>query len=62
MAHQGVSTRRVKEVTTELCGRQFSKWAAPRLTGELDEQVKAWSSRSLQEKSYPFLVLRRLCT
>ena len=57
MVVQGVSTRRVKEITTELCGRQFSKWAAPRLTGELDEQVKAWSSRSLQEKSYPFLVL-----
>ena len=57
MVVQGVSTRRVKEITTELCGREFSKWAAPRLTGELDEQVKAWSSRSLQEKSYPFLVL-----
>ena len=57
MVVQGVSTRRVKEITTELCGRQFSKSTVSRLTGELDEQVKAWSSRSLQEKSYPFLVL-----
>ena len=57
MVVQGVSTRRVKEITTELCGREFSKSTVSRLTGELDEQVKAWSSRSLQEKSYPFLVL-----
>lgn len=54
---QGVPTRRVKEITTELCGREFSKWAAPRLNGELDEQVEAWASRSLEEQSDPFLVL-----
>ncbi|MCS3616342.1 transposase-like protein [Salinibacter ruber] len=47
----------MKEITTELCGREFSKWAAPRLTGELDEHVEAWSSRSLEESSYPFLLL-----
>ena len=57
MVVQGVSTRRVKEITTELCGRQFSKSTVSRLTGELDEQVEAWSSRSLEEQSYPFLVL-----
>ncbi|MCS3675931.1 transposase-like protein [Salinibacter ruber] len=62
MAHQGVSTRRVKEITTELCGREFSKWAAPRLSKDLDEQVGAWTSRSLEEQSYPFLVLWRPCT
>jgi transposase-like protein len=28
MVVQGVSTRRVKDVTTELCGRELSKWAA----------------------------------
>ena len=52
----------MKEITTELCGRQFSKWAAPRLTGELDEQVEAWAPRSLEEQNYPFLVLWRPCT
>ena len=57
MVVQGVSTRRVKEITTELCGREFSKSTVSRLTGELDEQVEAWSSRSLEEQSYPFLVL-----
>jgi len=57
MVVQGVSTRRVKEITTELCGREFSKSTVSRLTGELDEQVQAWASRSLAEQSYPFLVL-----
>ena len=57
MVVQGVSTRRVKEITTELCGREFSKSTVSRLTGELDEQVEAWSSRSLEEQSYPFLLL-----
>jgi transposase-like protein len=62
MIVQGVSTRRVKEITTELCGREFSNWAAPRLSKDLDEQVEAWASRSLEEQSYPFGVLWRLCT
>jgi len=31
MVVQGVSTRRVKEITTELCGREFSKCTAPPL-------------------------------
>jgi len=62
MVVQGVSTRRVKEITTELCGREFSKSTVSRLTGELDEQVEAWASRSLEEQDYPFLVLWRPCT
>jgi transposase-like protein len=57
MVVQGVSTRRVKEITTELCGREFSKSTVSRLTEDLDEQVQAWASRSLEEQSYPFLVL-----
>jgi len=56
MVVQGVSTRRVKDITTELCGREFSKWAAPRLAKELDEQVQAWAERPLDEE-YPFLLL-----
>ena len=57
MVVQGAQARRVKEITTELCGREFSKSTVSRLTGELDEQVEAWASRSLEEQSYPFLVL-----
>jgi transposase-like protein len=57
MVVQGVSTRRVKEITAELCGREFSKSTVSRLTKDLDKQVEAWASRSLEEQSYPFLVL-----
>ena len=41
MVVQGVSTRRVKDITTELCGREFSSSTVSRLAGELDEQVQA---------------------
>jgi transposase-like protein len=57
MVVQGVSTCRVKEITTELCGREFSKSTVSRLSEELDEQVTAWSERSLEGLTYPFLVL-----
>ena len=55
MVLQGVSTRRVKEITTELCGREFSRQTVSNLTEKLDEQVEAWASRPL-EQEYPFLV------
>ena len=38
MVVQGVSTRRVKDITTELCGREFSKSTVSRLSEKLDEQ------------------------
>jgi transposase-like protein len=57
MVVQGVSTRRVKEITAELCGREFNKSTVSRLSKDLDKQVEAWASRSLEEQSYPFLVL-----
>jgi len=56
MVVQGVSTRRVKKITTELCGREFSKSTVSRLSKKLDEQVKAWNERPL-DGEYPFLVL-----
>jgi Transposase and inactivated derivatives len=56
MVVQGVSTRRVKEITTELCGREFSKSTVSRLTEELDEQVQAWAERRLDQE-YPFILL-----
>jgi len=57
MVVQGVSTRRVKKITTELCGRKFSKSTVSRLSEGLDEQVTAWAERPLESRSYPFLVL-----
>jgi transposase-like protein len=56
-AQEGVSTRRVKKITAELCGREFSKSTVSRLSEGLDEQVKAWAERPLEDQSYPFLVL-----
>ena len=51
---QGVSTRKVKTITGQLCGRRFTKSTVSELTKGLDEQVEAWSECSLS--SYPFLV------
>jgi transposase-like protein len=61
MVVQGVSTGRVKEITTELCGREFSSSTVSRLSEELDEQVQAWAERPL-EQEYPFLVLGCPCS
>ena len=55
MVVQGVSTGRVKEITSELCGREFSKSTVSRLSKDLEEQVQAWASRPL-EQEYPFLM------
>jgi len=41
MVLQGVSTRRVKKITTELCGREFSRQTVSNLTERLGEQVRA---------------------
>jgi transposase-like protein len=51
---QGVSTRRVKKITDQLCGRRFSKSTVSQLAKKLDEQVEAWSERGLGE--CPFLI------
>jgi len=56
MVVQGVSTRKVKQVTTELCGTRFTKSTVSRLTQQLDAQVETWATRDL-EPDYPFLVL-----
>ena len=56
MVVQGVSTRKVKKITDELCGRRFSRQTVSRLAQKLDEQVQAWAERKL-ERSYPFLIV-----
>jgi transposase-like protein len=61
VADKGVSTRHVKDITTELCGREFSKWAASRLGEEPDEQVEAWAERRLN-REYLFLLLKCPCS
>jgi transposase-like protein len=53
---QGVSTRKVKEITEELCGHEFSSAAISRVTGKLDEELERFARRPLEEE-YPYVVL-----
>ncbi len=52
---QGVSTRKVREVTETLCGTSFSKSLVSELAGQLDTELEAWRSRPLTETTYPYL-------
>ncbi|MES0003504.1 IS256 family transposase [Mesorhizobium sp. M0051] len=53
---QGVSTRKVKAVTEELCGHSFSASTVSEATMRLDEALKAFFTQRLAE-SYPYLIL-----
>ena len=52
---EGVSTRKVKEITEELCGTSFSKSLVSSLAGTLDAELKAWRERRLEAEAYPYL-------
>jgi transposase-like protein len=52
----GVSTRKVKAVTEELCGQEFSASTVSRLTARLDEELQRFASRKLEEP-YLYLIL-----
>jgi putative transposase len=53
---QGVSTRKVKAVTEELCGHSFSASSISRINQTLDEELKKFATRRLEEE-YPYLIL-----
>jgi putative transposase len=53
---QGVSTRKVKAVTEELCGHAFSASAISGLVKKLDVTLKAFAGRRLEE-AYPYVIL-----
>ena len=52
---EGVSTRKVKEITEELCGTSFSKSLVSSLAGRLDAELGAWRNRRLEAAAYPYL-------
>jgi putative transposase len=52
---EGVSPRKVKEVTEELCGTTFSKSLISSLAGSLDSELSAWRKRRLEAEAYPYL-------
>jgi putative transposase len=53
---QGVSTRKVKTITEELCGHEFSSSTISRIVQQLDEELDKFARRRLEEP-YPYLVL-----
>lgn len=53
---QGVSTRKVKEITEELCGHEFSASTISRVTEKLDQELERFARRPLEEE-YPYLIL-----
>jgi putative transposase len=53
---QGVSTRKVKAVTEELCGHEFSSATISRMVQTLDEELHKFAQRKLEEP-YPYLIL-----
>jgi putative transposase len=53
---QGVSTRKVKAVTEELCGHSFSASTISRINKRLDGELKRFAERPLEEP-YPYLIL-----
>jgi transposase-like protein len=52
---EGVSSRKVKEVTEELCGTSFSKSLVSSLAGSLDAELSAWRERPLEAEAYPYV-------
>jgi transposase-like protein len=52
---EGVSTRKVKDVTEELCGTSFSKSLVSSLAGRLDAELESWRSRPLEVQGYPYV-------
>lgn len=52
---EGVSTRKVTEITEALCGTSFSRSLVSVLAGRLDGELSAWRSRHLTALSYPYL-------
>lgn len=53
---QGVSTRKVKAITEELCGHEFSSATISRMVQQLDAELEKFARRRLEE-AYPYLIL-----
>jgi len=53
---QGVSTRKVKAITEELCGHSFSASAVSGVVKRLDEQLSQFAQRQLEE-AFAYVIL-----
>jgi putative transposase len=52
---EGVSTRKVKDITEALCGTSFSRSLVSSLADGLDAELSSWRSRRLEAEAYPYL-------
>lgn len=55
---RGVSTRKVKQITEELCGLEISSTQVSRAARLLDDELEEWRSRELGESTYLVLDAR----
>ena len=55
---QGVSTRKVKAITEELCGIEISAMQVSRATAQLDAVLQEWRERPLGEITYLYVDAR----
>jgi putative transposase len=53
---QGVSTRKMKMITEQLMGREFSSASISRFSATLDAELDSWRERSLQ-KEYRYVII-----
>lgn len=54
MVINGVSTRKVKRITEQLCGLNFSRSQVSEISKKLDTEIQAWLNRPLNDE-YPYL-------
>jgi putative transposase len=59
MVVNGVSTRKIENITEELCGKKFSKSTVSALCKRLDPIINAFRTRPLKNH-YPFLIVDAL--
>ncbi len=57
MVTDGVSTRKVRRATEELCGTRFFKSTVSELCKAMDPVVTDWNERDLSERPYPFVIV-----
>lgn len=57
MVIDGVSTRKVDNITRELCGINYSKSTVSNICKELTEVIDTWKNRDLSANSYPFIII-----
>lgn len=57
MVVNGVSTRKVTNITEELCGASFSKSTVSQLCTGLDARVRAFNERRFDDIKFPFIMV-----